>query len=164
MFQNKYGLTTKSAMYLILALVVIAAGSIVIVHHLKSTSTPVVSVQAQGPSSGQAGPLGAGAPSSSDCGGAPPFMLNINGQTVQTCSQPADGSVTAITANSVTVTVNGGSSQTFSISGNTQITHKGQALSVSDIKVGDTVSVISSASDASQAQYILVNPTFQGAQ
>lgn len=164
MFQDRQGVTTKTAIYLVITLVIIVIGSFIAVDHLHKTDTPVASTQSQGSPSGQAGPVGTNAPSTSDCGGAPPFMLNINGQTVQTCSQPADGSVTAVSASSVTVTVNGGSSQTFTISGDTHITHKGQTLSASDIKVGDTVSVISSSSDATQAQYILVNPTFQGAQ
>lgn len=163
MLPDRQSLASKTMIYLALALIVIVLGGFMLVHHLRSANTPVATTQLP-TSGGPFGSVGTTVPSTSDCGSAPPLMLNVNGQTVQTCSQPTNGSVTAVNASSLTVAVSGASPQTFSITSSTVITHKGQTLSATDIAVGDTVSVIASPSDATQAHYILVNPTFQSAQ
>ncbi|HEY8998951.1 MAG TPA: hypothetical protein VIM53_01390 [Candidatus Saccharimonadales bacterium] len=103
-------------------------------------------------------------PASSPCpNDDPPVEVNIGGNAVEACSQPIDGTVTTVSNSSITIrSSDTNASQTFSINSGTHITHHGVALPASGINVGDTVSLISTDSDASVAWYILVNPTFQG--
>lgn len=103
-------------------------------------------------------------PESSPCpNDDPPVEVNIGGNAVEACSQPIDGTVTAVSSTSITVkSSDTNASQTFAINSGTQITHHGATLSASGINVGDTVSLVPTDSDASVAWYILVNPTFQG--
>ncbi len=103
-------------------------------------------------------------PSSSPCpNDTPPVEVNVGGSAVEACSQPIDGTVTAASGSSITVDDSDtNASETFSIGSGTKITHHGAALAAADIKVGDTVSLIPTDSDANAAWYILVNPTFQG--
>jgi len=77
--------------------------------------------------------------------------------------RPTIGSVTAISATSITVQDSRtGSSVTLSITSSTQITDNGQTVAASDIQTGDTVLVTASTSSSSQASRILVNPSFGG--
>jgi hypothetical protein len=77
--------------------------------------------------------------------------------------RPNLGQVTAINASSITVKNSQTSaSTTFSITSSTTITDNGQTASTSDIQVGDTVGVVASTANATQAQRILVNPNFGG--
>lgn len=77
--------------------------------------------------------------------------------------RPTIGSVTAISATSITVQDSRtGSSVTLSITNSTQITDNGQTVAASDIQTGDTVLVTASTSSSSQASRILVNPSFGG--
>jgi hypothetical protein len=92
------------------------------------------------------------------------MALNIGGNTVEACNQSVDGTVTAVSSTSITVeSSDTNKSQTFTIASSTRITHQGQTLTASDIKVGDTVLIIPSNTNANEAWYLLVNPTFQGA-
>lgn len=104
-------------------------------------------------------------PTTSSCpNGEPPMALNIGGNTVEACNQSVDGTVTAVSSTSITVeSSDTNKSQTFTIASSTRITHQGQTLTASDIKVGDTVLIIPSNTNANEAWYLLVNPTFQGA-
>lgn len=104
-------------------------------------------------------------PDTSPCpNDAPPVEVNIGGNPIQACSQPVDGTVTAISSSSITVkSSDTNQTQTFSIGSGVHITHHGAAIATSDIKVGDTVSLIPTNADATAAWYILVNPSFQGA-
>ena len=77
--------------------------------------------------------------------------------------RPDIGQVTAISPTSITVqNSRTGASSTLSITSSTQITDNGQTVTVSDIQSSDTVAVIASTSDSSQAARILVNPSFGG--
>jgi hypothetical protein len=73
------------------------------------------------------------------------------------------GAVTAISSTSITLTnQRTNASDTYAITSSTTITDNGQAVTTSDIQVGDTVLVTTSTSDASTATRILVNPSFGG--
>jgi hypothetical protein len=76
--------------------------------------------------------------------------------------RPTFGSVTAISAASITVDSNSGTSMTFAITSSTVITDNGQTTTTSDITTSDTVAVIASSTDTTQAARILVNPGFGG--
>lgn len=76
--------------------------------------------------------------------------------------RPTFGSVTAISSTSITVDSQSGTSTTFSITSSTTITDSGQTTTTSDISTGDTVAVVASTSDSTQAARILVNPSFGG--
>lgn len=77
--------------------------------------------------------------------------------------RPTFGSVTAISPTSITVDSESGTSTTFSITSSTTITDSGQTTTTtSDISTGDTVAVIASTSNSTQAARILVNPSFGG--
>jgi hypothetical protein len=77
--------------------------------------------------------------------------------------RPTAGAVTAVSATSITVQDSRtGSSVTLSITSSTQITDNSQTVTASDIQTGDTVLVVASTTDKTQAARILVNPTFGG--
>jgi len=76
--------------------------------------------------------------------------------------RPTIGQVTAISPTSISVSSNGGATVTLAITSSTQITNAGQSASVSDIQTGDTVLLMKSTADTSQAARILINPTFGG--
>jgi hypothetical protein len=77
--------------------------------------------------------------------------------------RPTIGSVTAITAGSITVQDSrSGTSTTLSITSSTQITNSGQAAAASDITVGENVLIVASTTDKTQAARILINPSFSG--
>ena len=78
--------------------------------------------------------------------------------------RPTFGSVTAVSASSITVDDSqSSSSTTFSITSSTSISDNGQTVTASDISVGETVVVIASSSASTQASRILVNPSTSGA-
>jgi hypothetical protein len=71
----------------------------------------------------------------------------------------ATGAVTAISPSSISVkTARSGSSSTYGITSSTVIQDNGQSASVSDIKVGDTVMIITDTSQPDVARWIIVNP------
>ena len=73
------------------------------------------------------------------------------------------GEVTAVDASSITIKDRrAGSTKTYSITDSTDITDDGNAASVSDIKVGDTVMVRTASSSSTEATTILLNPSFGG--
>ncbi|HEY5153071.1 MAG TPA: hypothetical protein VII55_03780 [Candidatus Saccharimonadales bacterium] len=77
--------------------------------------------------------------------------------------RPTIGSVTAVSATSITVQdSNTGASTTLAITASTQITNNGQTAAASDIQTGDTILVIASTTDKTQAARILINPSFGG--
>jgi hypothetical protein len=85
------------------------------------------------------------------------------GQRFGNGQRPTIGSVTAISATSITVQDSrSGTSSTLSITSSTQITDNGQTVAASDIQTGDTVLVTASTTDKTQAARILVNPSFGG--
>jgi hypothetical protein len=76
--------------------------------------------------------------------------------------RPTFGQVTAISDSSITVQASDGTSTTLSITSSTTITDNGTSETTSDIKVGDTVAVVADPTTTSQADRILVNPSFGG--
>ena len=79
--------------------------------------------------------------------------------------RPTSGQVTAISPNSITLqTAATSTSTTLAITSSTQITNNNQPAAATDIAVGDTVLVIESTADKTQAARILVNPSFGGGQ
>lgn len=73
------------------------------------------------------------------------------------------GSVTAISSNSMTVkSERSDSSTTYSLTSSTAVINNDTNLSISDIKVGDTVMVQTSSSDNKTATKIIINPTMPG--
>ncbi len=69
------------------------------------------------------------------------------------------GEVTAVASDNITVkNQQDDSSTSYTITGNTVVTNDGSSASVSDIKVGDTVAVMTTSSDSKQAQRIIINP------
>jgi hypothetical protein len=73
------------------------------------------------------------------------------------------GTVSAISATSITVTpTSGATAVTYTINSSTAITDSGQTVSYSDIQTGDTVLVTASSSTSTVATRILVNPSFGG--
>lgn len=97
--------------------------------------------------------------SSSCSNGQPTVMLQIDGQTVQSCGAPLQGQVSSVSSSSVTVQPSSGSSQTLSITSATKVIRQDHSNGTpSDISVGDTVVVMASSGDSSQASYILINP------
>ena len=118
-----------------------------------------------GQSAGPTGPYAQPQMGGGGSGGGGGFQgeIDVGGQMVQINSPPTLGSVTAVTSSSITVQPSsGGSVQTFSITSGTEFSEHGTTKSYSDIQTGDTVAVIASSSNASQAQYVLINPSFQG--
>lgn len=102
---------------------------------------------------------GGGAPCAN---GQPKAMLMLGGQQIESCGRPASGSVTAVSGNSVTITVSSGESVTFSVTAETQIIKKGGTGTLSEIVNGDTLLIVPSDDDATQAKYLLINPPQQG--
>jgi hypothetical protein len=77
--------------------------------------------------------------------------------------RPTFGTVTAISATSISIdNSRTGSTSTFAITSSTSITDNGQSASLSSIQTGDTVIVIASSSNSSDASRIMVNPSFGG--
>jgi len=73
------------------------------------------------------------------------------------------GTVSAISATSITVTpASGSSAVTYTINSSTVISDSGQTVSYTDIQTGDTVFVSASSSTSTIATRILVNPSFGG--
>ncbi|HEY4964620.1 MAG TPA: hypothetical protein VIH90_08080 [Candidatus Saccharimonadales bacterium] len=72
------------------------------------------------------------------------------------------GTVSTVSASSITVSSTSGSSKTYSITSATTISDNGQTVTTSDIQNGEKVIVIPSTSNATQAARILVNPSFGG--
>ncbi len=67
------------------------------------------------------------------------------------------GSVTAVSATSITVKATGGEVVTYAITSSTKVTHNdGTAATVNDIKVGDTVHVRQAAGQTGEAQSIRI--------
>jgi|SRR5581483_6259684 len=97
---------------------------------------------------------------SSSCGGGQPtIMLQIDGQTVQSCGAPIQGRVSAVTSSSITVQPSSGSGQTLSIASSTKVIKQDHSNgTTNDISVGDTVVIIASSGNSSEAGYILINP------
>jgi hypothetical protein len=70
----------------------------------------------------------------------------------------AMGTVTAISSSSISLKdMRSSTSTTYSITSSTTITDNGQSASTSDIAVGDSVVVIPSTSNTSQAAQIMIN-------
>jgi hypothetical protein len=71
-------------------------------------------------------------------------VLNINGEQIVTCGTPANGKVTNVTSDSITIIDNSdGSSKTYAITGDTVIVKKGGVrVKLSDITVGENIGVI----------------------
>ena len=76
--------------------------------------------------------------------------------------RPTIGTVSAVSPTSITIKDQSGTDKTFSISSSTVVTDSGQTVAVSDIKVNDTVFVMTSTSDATAAVRISLNPSFRG--
>jgi hypothetical protein len=76
--------------------------------------------------------------------------------------RPTLGQVTAVSPSSITVQNQSGTSTTLAITSATTINDNGQTVTTTDISVGETVAVIASSSDSTQASRILVNPSFGG--
>jgi len=73
------------------------------------------------------------------------------------------GTVTAISSSSITVqNSRSGQSSTYAITSSTEISDDGQSASASSIAQGETVIVVPSSSNSSDASRILVNPSFGG--
>ncbi len=72
------------------------------------------------------------------------------------------GTVSAVSADSITYKDQAGADKTFAINDATVVTNNRQAAAKADIKVGDTVAVVADSTDASQAARITINPRFGG--
>lgn len=68
------------------------------------------------------------------------------------------GTVTAVSSNSITVKTARGTTVTYNITSSTTVDNNGSSASVSDIKVGDTVSVRQTADTTGDAASIQLNP------
>jgi len=77
-------------------------------------------------------------------------------------ARPVIGQVTAVSATSITVQATSGTSTTFAITSTTAVSNNGQASAVGDIAVGDSVAVVASTTNTTQATRILLNPSFGG--
>ncbi len=72
------------------------------------------------------------------------------------------GTVAAISGSSITLTLRSGASTTFTITNSTKVTNNGASASVSDIQVGDRVAITRDTTNTSQADSIILNPSFGG--
>jgi hypothetical protein len=73
------------------------------------------------------------------------------------------GQVTAVSSTSISVkNTRSNSDSTLSINDATKVTNNGQTASVSDVKVGDTVIIRTSATDTKTATQINLNPQMRG--
>jgi hypothetical protein len=79
--------------------------------------------------------------------------------------RPVSGQVTAVSSSSITIqTAASTSPTTLAITSSTQITNNNQPAVATDIAVGDTVLVVENTTDKTQADRIMVNPSFGGGQ
>jgi hypothetical protein len=71
-------------------------------------------------------------------------VLSVSGEQVVTCGTPANGEVTNVTSNSITITDSSdGSSKTYAITGSTVLAKKGGVrVKLSDITIGENIGVI----------------------
>lgn len=72
------------------------------------------------------------------------------------------GEVTAVSDTALSFKGRGGGTTTFTLNSNTKVTSNDATVSISDIKVGDTVMVTADSSDTTIAASITINPTMQG--
>ncbi len=99
-----------------------------------------------------------------------PFMTNgLNGGGMMGLRQFGRGrginlgTVSSVSTSSITVqSRRTGSNVTYAITGSTIVTNNGQPAKASDIKNGDTVAVITSNTNLSQAASIIINPGYGG--
>lgn len=86
--------------------------------------------------------------------------VEANGTVQKLCGgSPITGTVTAITPTSVSVQPSsGGSIGVIAITSSTTIQDNGATVTYGDIKIGDTVGIIPSSTNATQAIEIMVNP------
>ncbi len=70
------------------------------------------------------------------------------------------GTVSAISATSITAQTRSGNSKTFSIDSSTVISDNGQTITAGNIQTGDTVFITTSSTTSALASRILVNPSF----
>jgi hypothetical protein len=128
-----------------IVMVVIAAGSFFIGVAFESGRKSAANNAATAPQTQQLGP-GQSAPRNG------PFTGN--GQRVR-----AIGTVTAINSSSISIkNARDNSTSTYSITNSTLIQNNGQNASASDIKVGDTVIILTDASQSNLATSIMINP------
>jgi hypothetical protein len=71
-------------------------------------------------------------------------VLSVSGEQVVTCGTPANGEVTNVTSDSITITDSSdGSSKTYAITGDTVLAKKGGVrVKLSEITVGENIGVI----------------------
>ena len=73
------------------------------------------------------------------------------------------GTVSAVSAASITVrSTRDDTSKTYAITSSTAVLNGQETASISDIKAGDTVIVMPSTTDETQAARIVLNPSFPG--
>jgi hypothetical protein len=134
------------------------------IHYLKSSSTPKnagAGFSSGGPQM-MGGPGGAGAGGEPCANGQPKAMLMLNGQQVETCGMPINGTITNVATNAVTITDSSGASKTFTVTDQTKVIKKGGAGTLADMKSGDTLNVIPNENDETVAGYLMINPPQQG--
>lgn len=89
--------------------------------------------------------------------GQPKTMMMLNGQQVESCGMPTNGTVTSVGTNTVTITDSSGAAKTFTVNDQTKIILQGGNGTLADVKTGDTLNVIPNEDDATVANYIMVN-------
>lgn len=142
--------------------VVLLSGFFAGIAYLKKSNTAQMSPSSALSPGGGPQLMGGPGPGGGSCGdGQPKSMLMINGQQVESCGMPANGQVTAISADSITVSTSAGS-KTFKITAATQISKKQGAATAADITTNSTVALIPSSDDGSVAAYIILDPPQQG--
>ncbi|GEM_PF-1516129 len=72
------------------------------------------------------------------------------------------GTVSAVDSSSITIQSRSGSTNTYTITGNTMVTDNGQASNVSDIQTGATVFLTLDSSNTQDVSGIMLNPSFGG--
>jgi preprotein translocase subunit YajC len=85
-------------------------------------------------------------------------VLSVSGDQVVTCGTPANGKVTSVTSDSITITDSSDdSSKTYTVTSDTKIAKKGGVdVPLSDISVGESIGVIPN-DDNTEAKRILAD-------
>lgn len=76
--------------------------------------------------------------------------------------RPVFGQVTAVNSTSITIQAASGSTTTLSVTSATTVSNNGQAATINDVGVGDTVAVVADSTNTTQAARILLSPSFGG--
>jgi hypothetical protein len=119
------------------------------------------------PTTPSSGPVlgGSGAPTEGEADTGEPCpdgqhkaVLSVSGDQIITCGTPANGKVTNVTSDSITITDSSDdSSKTYAVTSNTKIAKKGGVdVQLSEISVGENIGVIPN-DDNTEAKRILAD-------